>query len=117
MASRNHSRAASAGRVRRWPGRDGVQRRLLRRSGGDAQCVRDAAGNADVLVEQLMVVVHGTVGVLAELGQAPLEFSCLDAVESFYGLCRGTRSEEHTSELQSLMRISYAVFCLKKKQK
>src|SRR3546814_3056743 len=26
-----------------------------------------------------------------------------------------TRSEEHTSELQSLMRISYAVFCLKKK--
>src|SRR3546814_6382154 len=29
---------------------------------------------------------------------------------------RRTRSEEHTSELQSLMRISYAVFCLKKKQ-
>src|SRR3546814_5558159 len=34
-----------------------------------------------------------------------------DAVEH-YG-----RSEEHTSELQSLMRISYAVFCLKKKKK
>src|SRR3546814_7805932 len=29
----------------------------------------------------------------------------------------GFRSEEHTSELQSLMRISYAVFCLKKKKK
>src|SRR3546814_4691199 len=29
----------------------------------------------------------------------------------------GARSEEHTSELQSLMRISYAVFCLKKKKK
>src|SRR3546814_5567294 len=29
----------------------------------------------------------------------------------------GNRSEEHTSELQSLMRISYAVFCLKKKKK
>src|SRR3546814_3707451 len=28
-----------------------------------------------------------------------------------------TRSEEHTSELQSLMRISYAVFCLKKKKR
>src|SRR3546814_1580817 len=28
---------------------------------------------------------------------------------------QGARSEEHTSELQSLMRISYAVFCLKKK--
>src|SRR3546814_9166254 len=30
---------------------------------------------------------------------------------------RAQRSEEHTSELQSLMRISYAVFCLKKKTK
>src|SRR3546814_10357381 len=30
---------------------------------------------------------------------------------------RAARSEEHTSELQSLMRISYAVFCLKKKKK
>src|SRR3546814_6806590 len=33
------------------------------------------------------------------------------------GTSRITRSEEHTSELQSLMRISYAVFCLKKKKK
>src|SRR3546814_9137770 len=33
-----------------------------------------------------------------------------------YGV-REIRSEEHTSELQSLMRISYAVFCLKKKKK
>src|SRR3546814_7279972 len=32
------------------------------------------------------------------------------------GSVRLSRSEEHTSELQSLMRISYAVFCLKKKQ-
>src|SRR3546814_3336774 len=31
--------------------------------------------------------------------------------------CQKARSEEHTSELQSLMRISYAVFCLKKKKK
>src|SRR3546814_8063213 len=36
-------------------------------------------------------------------------------VNSF--LWRASRSEEHTSELQSLMRISYAVFCLKKKKK
>src|SRR3546814_7155009 len=32
------------------------------------------------------------------------------------GIGRQLRSEEHTSELQSLMRISYAVFCLKKKK-
>src|SRR3546814_2592020 len=38
---------------------------------------------------------------------------------SFHGMTTQNfkqRSEEHTSELQSLMRISYAVFCLKKKQ-
>src|SRR3546814_5818835 len=33
------------------------------------------------------------------------------------GTIQEKRSEEHTSELQSLMRISYAVFCLKKKKK
>src|SRR3546814_9425290 len=33
------------------------------------------------------------------------------------GVAADFRSEEHTSELQSLMRISYAVFCLKKKKK
>src|SRR3546814_4180467 len=35
----------------------------------------------------------------------------------FIGIGLQQRSEEHTSELQSLMRISYAVFCLNKKQK
>src|SRR3546814_2265402 len=34
-----------------------------------------------------------------------------------HGDAVGERSEEHTSELQSLMRISYAVFCLKKKNR
>src|SRR3546814_2113070 len=34
----------------------------------------------------------------------------------FSGMLVADRSEEHTSELQSLMRISYAVFCLKKKK-
>src|SRR3546814_3388467 len=38
-----------------------------------------------------------------------------DLVETSY-LMMGLRSEENTSELQSLMRISYAVFCLKKKK-
>src|SRR3546814_2310992 len=33
-----------------------------------------------------------------------------------HAVCLVARSEEHTSELQSLMRISYAVFCLKKKK-
>src|SRR3546814_1031703 len=38
------------------------------------------------------------------------------AAGSVLALTFGDRSEEHTSELQSLMRISYAVFCLKKKK-
>src|SRR3546814_7443638 len=37
--------------------------------------------------------------------------------EAVFNASRTSRSEEHTSELQSLMRISYAVFCLKKKKK
>src|SRR3546814_6666101 len=44
-----------------------------------------------------------------------------EEAESKYGIATfpsfNERSEEHTSELQSLMRISYAVFCLKKKKK
>src|SRR3546814_20969170 len=41
-----------------------------------------------------------------------------DGIADGFIACAGlfTRSEEHTSELQSLMRISYAVFCLKKKK-
>src|SRR3546814_2923214 len=37
-------------------------------------------------------------------------------LDNLFGDDGETRSEEHTSELQSLMRISYAVFCLKKKK-
>src|SRR3546814_1764391 len=51
-------------------------------------------------------------GTIYELLSAPV--STLEIVLAYVG----ARSEEHTSELQSLMRISYAVFCLKKhKQK
>src|SRR3546814_6288879 len=39
-----------------------------------------------------------------------------ELIEAKYRGQRFERSEEHTSELQSLMRISYAVFCLKKKK-
>src|SRR3546814_3113271 len=54
------------------------------------------------------------------------ELDCVRAMQSdverapdiaLRGRRKACRSEEHTSELQSLMRISYAVFCLKKKKK
>src|SRR3546814_6879495 len=60
--------------------------------------------------EAIAVAVHGReveAGVGAGLGRADL------AVD--IGVEPAERSEEHTSELPSLMRISYAVFCLKKK--
>src|SRR3546814_5983222 len=50
----------------------------------------------------------------------PLSKDYLSGTKSFERLLirpANFRSEEHTSELQSLMRISYAVFCLKKKKK
>src|SRR3546814_5628553 len=57
-------------------------------------------GKAEALVDLFQVVLI----IVASIGIA------LRAIE------RIGRSEEHTSELQSLMRISYAVFCLKKKK-
>src|SRR3546814_9948126 len=51
--------------------------------------------------------IVGSEGTLALIVEATLALHPLPAA----------RSEEHTSELQSLMRISYAVFCLKKKKK
>src|SRR3546814_1788234 len=55
-----------------------------------------------------------------EEGKTPPRASVPDDVapdELTVDRARELRSEEHTSELQSLMRISYAVFCLKKKKK
>src|SRR3546814_5474966 len=54
------------------------------------------------------------VAIFTRNGHAAREFA--SAVEvGMVGVNVPIRSEEHTSELQSLMRISYAVFCLKKK--
>src|SRR3546814_9227808 len=44
-------------------------------------------------------------------------FPSFGTFQRYKNIMQHFRSEEHTSELQSLMRISYAVFCLKKKKK
>src|SRR3546814_9930120 len=58
-------------------------------------------------------VVHGGLGVVAHQRL----FQRAQHLAAVLGVGHVDRSEEHTSELQSLMRISYAVFCLKKKKK
>src|SRR3546814_6721359 len=78
------------------------------------------------IVEAQLVV--GRIGDVAVIGLAPLHLvevghddaggqaqEAIDLPHPF-GVIVPNRSEEHTSELQSLMRISYAVFCLKKKK-
>src|SRR3546814_1250483 len=53
--------------------------------------------------------------VLHQSGEQVNAQGCVTRLQNGNGLGGLIRSEEHTSELQSLMRISYAVFCLKKK--
>src|SRR3546814_1098819 len=72
----------------------------LFRSAVDGVAVDDAVLGAQVLVLAVVVLV----------GFHHPHRRRADVIE------RAVRSEEHTSELQSLMRISYAVFCLKKKK-
>src|SRR3546814_1856125 len=65
-------------------------------------------------IDGFEVPTHGSLGSPLLLGGAPRG---LAIVNGTLAAAVGLRSEEHTSELQSLMRISYAVFCLKKKKK
>src|SRR3546814_4966561 len=53
----------------------------------------------------------------AYVARAWLNYITVHCGGDFEQAMQGMKSEEHTSELQSLMRISYAVFCLKKKKK
>src|SRR3546814_2783906 len=85
----------------------------------------EGLGGAGGGVELLAVVLHPQsigVGKTARLGdlvggQGTRRRRHLDRLADLRGRVGGkARSEEHTSELQSLMRISYAVFCLKKKK-
>src|SRR3546814_8617585 len=61
------------------------------------------------------IVVSGRLKDLIIRGGENLSAKEIEDVLSLHPAIQEARSEEHTSELQSLMRISYAVFCLKKK--
>src|SRR3546814_9423486 len=73
------------------------------------------AGDVPAARAAVAMIVGRDTEVLDEAGIARAAIESL--AESFCdGVVAPLRSEEHTSELQSLMRISYAVFCLKKKK-
>src|SRR3546814_9505075 len=88
---------------------------LKKQRPGDLRWIREeflgesGGGSAPVIPGMTVVHGHTTFEKVVELpGRIGLDTGAY---------CSGIRSEEHTSELQSLMRISYAVFCLKKKKK
>src|SRR3546814_8175826 len=69
-------------------------------------------GQLTKLETQFLIVLRQIYDDRARTADVELDGTARVSIEDFK-----TRSEEHTSELQSLMRISYAVFCLKKKNK
>src|SRR3546814_4880875 len=79
-----------------------------------------AWGNPLRLAEDLVARAPMSPRAQYELGRTYIIYSHYDPASPFtrlaYSPLEKARSEEHTSELQSLMRISYAVFCLKKKK-
>src|SRR3546814_5346101 len=84
------------------------------------EALRDAAGRLDHLFS--MMISKPVVDLAAALADLlpglPRSMFLSTGGESVEAAIRlAKRSEEHTSELQSLMRISYAVFCLKKKKR
>src|SRR3546814_2928670 len=83
-------------------------RDAMKNLGGDMAKVNPLCPVELVIDHSVMIDHYGTKDAL-ELN-AKIEFKRNEERYTFL------RSEEHTSELQSLMRISYAVFCLKKKQ-
>src|SRR3546814_1395594 len=87
---------------------DGFGSQLL---GLDREAFRSALGNA---LGQQVTVLHRRFDRRAAERPVRLHRRAREFEIACAGLPAG-RSEEHTSELQSLMRISYAVFCLKKK--
>src|SRR3546814_9013016 len=77
-----------------------------------AQNAQVSAGQIGQLPASKEQQLNATVSVQSRL-QTPEQFGNIRLRTTEGG---AVRSEEHTSELQSLMRISYAVFCLKKKK-
>src|SRR3546814_1379886 len=85
-------------------------------------CVISSAGQHVAVCDNGTLIsmkrgAHGKPAHLVHTAYTPPGAKALAVVTAESFVDPSPRSEEHTSELQSLMRISYAVFCLKKKKK
>src|SRR3546814_6718022 len=78
-----------------------------------------AGGTAGTAAVNVNGGTFGALGNVSIIGDSALDAATGDATggSASLSITGGGRSEEHTSELQSLLRISYAVFCLKKKNR
>src|SRR3546814_2940435 len=97
----------------RWPMRLSASWRLVSEAVPSAIVVSRLAAQQRLGLRRRSTGVAAQDRRLAPVGRTGTGTLAIASVA--HGLVR--RSEEHTSELQSLMRISYAVFCLKKKKK
>src|SRR3546814_10428675 len=88
-------------------------RQLLHRACGLPLCPRLSSAQSHPRVDCLSKPENGAIAASSCL----LQRNARQKVWLPIASRRNDRSEEHTSELQSLMRISYAVFCVKKKTK
>src|SRR3546814_8979005 len=82
---------------------------------GTACCVLAGVTNSRVPARTAIIRIARPGTTDALVAPPPAERRLRRADRRLHARCVRVRSEEHTSELQSLMRISYAVFCLKKK--
>src|SRR3546814_10771104 len=83
----------------------------------DEKAMAEEQMNFQAEVSRLLDIVAHSLYSEKEIFLRELVSNAADACDRLRHAALTQRSEEHTSELQSLMRISYAVFCLKKKTK
>src|SRR3546814_392034 len=118
LAQHRHNAVPVAGlaQVAESDGRAGESRRVTQHGGIELHEAHAGLGQTgEIEVETTDAIDRQGEAERRQAAEA-VETGAVEVAHAFIGEFQHDRSEEHTSELQSLMRISYAVFCLKKKR-